>query len=239
MEPEVIQRLLALNATFYQAHALSFAATRRRTQPGVAAILKTIDPSASVLDVGCGHGVVAQQLALHRHTGGYTGIDASPDLLELARQTVDQPGFTFNSADLGQPGWMDGLAPAFTVILAFAVLHHLPGEALRQQTVSDFARLLAAGGRVEVSVWHFLELERLRRRVVPWDRLGLADRELEAGDYLLDWRQGGSGLRYVHHFTSDELAALARGAGLEVTGSWYSDGENRRLGLYQTWQRPG
>jgi tRNA (uracil-5-)-methyltransferase TRM9 len=239
MQAEVVQRLLALNATFYQAHALSFAETRRRPQPGVAAVLKSIDPSARLLDIGCGHGVVARQLALQGHPGGYTGIDASPQLLKLARQAVAQPGFAFYAADLAQPGWSDGLAPAFSVILGFAVLHHLPGNALRQRVASDLARLLDDAGRVEVSVWNFLELERLRRRVIPWDRLGLAPSEVDPGDYLLDWRQRGSGLRYVHHFLPSELAALAESAGLAASAERYADGETGRLGLYQSWAKPG
>jgi tRNA (uracil-5-)-methyltransferase TRM9 len=239
MQPEVAQRLLALNATFYQAQAQSFAETRRRPQPGVAAVLKSIDPSASLLDIGCGHGVVAHQLALQGHAGGYTGIDASPHLLELARQAVHQPGFAFCTADLAQPSWSDGLAPAFSMILAFAVLHHLPGEALRRRVVSDLSRLLDEAGKVEVSVWNFLDLDRLRRRVIPWDRLGLAASDVDPGDYLLDWRQGGSGLRYVHHFTPAELAALAESAGLTTSAERYSDGENGRLGLYQSWAKPG
>jgi SAM-dependent methyltransferase len=237
MQPEVVQRLLALNATFYQAHAAAFAETRRRAQPGVEAVLGTIDPSARVLDIGCGHGVVARLLAKQAHAGGYTGVDASPRLLDIARQAVQQPGFSFSSGDLAQPGWSVRLSPGFSVILAFAVLHHLPGEALRQRVVSDLSRLLDKSGRVEVSVWNFLESERLRRRVIPWERLGLAESDVDPGDYLLDWRQGGSGLRYVHHFTPTELSALARAADLTASAEHYSDGENGRLGIYQSWTR--
>jgi SAM-dependent methyltransferase len=236
MQPEVVQRLLALNATFYQAHAASFASTRRRPQPGVESVLAQLDPSASVLDLGCGHGLVAERLAQRGHAGRYAGIDSSPHLLELARLNVRQPRFTFEQRDLAQPGWSIGLPAPFTTLLAFAVLHHLPGEALRQQVVSDLAGLLDVGGRIEVSVWSFLESEKLRRRVLPWDRLGLDEKLVDPGDFLLDWRQGRHGMRYVHHFSPDELAALARDAGLEASAPRYSDGRTGRLGLYQTWR---
>ena len=235
MQPEVVQRLLALNATFYQAHAASFASTRRRPQPGIEWVLERVDPLASVLDLGCGHGLVAERLAQRGHIGRYAGVDSSPPLLQLARLNVHPPNFSFDQRDLAQPGWPIGLPSPFNVVLAFAVLHHLPGEALRQRVVSDLAPLIAEGGRVEVSVWNFLESERLRRRVVPWDRLGVEVRQVEPGDFLLDWRQGGYGLRYVHHFASGELARLARGVGLEVSQERYSDGETGRLGLYQSW----
>jgi len=237
MQPETVQRLLALNATFYQAHAASFASTRRRPQPGVEWVLERVDPSACVLDLGCGHGLVAERLAERGHIGRYAGVDSSQHLLELARLNVQQPRFSFDHRDLARPGWAFGLPSPFTVVLIFAVLHHLPGDALRRRVVSDLAGLLSEGGRVEVSVWSFLESERLRRRVLPWDRLGLEAREVDPGDFLLDWRQGEYGMRYVHHFTSDELAALAGGAGLKVSAERYSDGESGRLGLYQTWAR--
>jgi hypothetical protein len=58
---------------------------------------------------------------------------------------------------------------------------------------------------------------------------------VDAGDYLLDWRQGGSGLRYVHHFDEAELSALAATTGFRVLETFYSDGEGGRLGLYQVW----
>ncbi|HNT25279.1 MAG TPA: hypothetical protein PKM21_12980, partial [Anaerolineales bacterium] len=57
----------------------------------------------------------------------------------------------------------------------------------------------------------------------------------EPGDYLLDWRQGGRGLRYVHAFGPAELARLAEQTGFVSLESFYSDGEGGRLGLYQVW----
>jgi SAM-dependent methyltransferase len=239
MQPDVVQQLLALNATFYQAHAASFASTRHRPQPGVESALEQVESSASVLDIGCGHGLVAKRLAQRGHRGRYAGVDASPHLLELARRNVHQPGFAFDQRDLALPGWAVGLAAPFSVVLAFAVLHHLPGDALRQRVVSELAALLDERGRVEVSVWSFLQSDRLRRRVLAWDRVGLAEAQVDPGDFLLDWREGEPGVRYVHHFSSDELAALARGVGLEVSLERSSDGETGRLGLYQTWTRAG
>jgi hypothetical protein len=78
---------------------------------------------------------------------------------------------------------------------------------------------------------------RLRARIRPWKTIDLSDDEVEPGDYLLDWRRGGYGLRYVHHFDEGELSILADEAGFEVRETFYSDGENSRLGLYQVWER--
>ncbi|MFN8427257.1 MAG: hypothetical protein U0X87_13510 [Anaerolineales bacterium] len=44
---------------------------------------------------------------------------------------------------------------------------------------------------------------------------GVEASEVDEGDYLLDWRSGGEGLRYVHHFTEAELGKLASASGSE------------------------
>ena len=80
---------------------------------------------------------------------------------------------------------------------------------------------------------------RLQARVVPWEAIGLSQEEVEPGDYLLDWRRGGIGLRYVHHFNEEELQNLATKAGYQIVETFYSDGEGGRLGLYQVWEKRG
>ncbi len=44
-------------------------------------------------------------------------------------------------------------------------------------------------------------------------------------------------LRYVHHFDESELAELAKASGFEIIETFYSDGENKRLSLYQIWKK--
>ena len=70
-----------------------------------------------------------------------------------------------------------------------------------------------------------------------WERIGLTATDVDAGDYLLDWRRGGEELRYVHQFSEEELSALATESGFEVAETFYSDGEGGRLGLYQVWKK--
>jgi len=64
----------------------------------------------------------------------------------------------------------------------------------------------------------------------------LNDDDVDVGDYLLDWRQGGQGFRYVHHFSEAELQTLANETGFSVWHSFYSDGQGGKLGLYQVWE---
>jgi hypothetical protein len=120
--------------------------------------------------------------------------------------------------------------------MAFAVLHHIPGESTRRNILLAVRRLIKDGGLFIQSNWQFLNSEKLKGRVQPWSEAGLAEADVDPGDYLLDWRSGGRGLRYIHVFDDAELVALAAVTGFRVRESFLSDGENDRLGLYQVWE---
>ncbi len=236
MNPTTLSRLLDLNRQFYQTFAIPFSATRHRLQPGVLRILEGISPEDDLLDLGCGNGELAHELARCGHAGSYTGLDFSAPLLEQA--AIGQPAnFSFIQADLSGVDWDASLADnSYNAIFLFAVLHHIPGIEARLHILGKVKPLLEAGGRFFHSEWQFLNSPRLKDRIQPWDKVGLSEAEVDPGDYLLDWRQGGTGLRYVHHFNEEELVSLAAQAGFEVVESFYSDGENGRLGLYQVWK---
>jgi tRNA (uracil-5-)-methyltransferase TRM9 len=236
VNPTTISRLLELNRQFYQTFALPFSATRQRLQPGVLKVLEQISPEDNLLDLGCGNGELAHELARCGHAGSYTGLDFSPPLLDEA--SLGQPSnFRFILADLSGVNWdADLTGNRYDAILAFAVLHHLPGVELRLSLVRKVRSLLDPEGHFIHSEWQFLNSPRLAARVQPWEAIGLSGTDVDPGDYLLDWRQGGTGLRYVHHFSEPELMELAHQAGFEVVDSFLSDGENGRLGLYQTWK---
>ena len=239
MEPAVAQRLIELNRQFYQTFAGPFSATRQRLQPGVLRILERLPLDADILDLGCGNGELWRALDRAGLRGRYVGLDFSPRLLSIASsQQLETSGrASFLIADLAEPGWDVHLPVAsFDFILAFAVLHHLPGRELHRQVLARIHSRLAPGGLFILSVWQFLNSPRLAARIQPWERIGLNPEQVDPGDYLLDWRQGGSGLRYVHQFDSVELKGLARASGFNVLEEFRSDGANGHLGLYQVWQ---
>jgi hypothetical protein len=97
--------------------------------------------------------------------------------------------------------------------------------------------LLKPGGVFLHSNWQFLNSPRLAARVQPWAAAGMSSEELDAGDYLLDWRSGGQALRYVHLFNAEELQGLADQHGFRVLDTFLSDGEGGQLGLYGIWSR--
>jgi SAM-dependent methyltransferase len=236
VRPAVRDELLRINRAFYQSLAEPFAATRPRPQPGVGRVLGRVDPAATVLDVGCGHGVAAGRLLELGFHGRYLGIDSSAPLIELARRRVAASWATFVEADLAvEEGLPAEAAHDCDWILAFAFLHHIPDGELRRRVVASLRNALRPGGSVAVSVWSFGEVERFRRKQVAWDEVGVRAEDVEPGDVLLDWRAGGRGVRYVHRFTSGELEDLARSVELSVVEEFHSDGEGGRMGLYQVW----
>lgn len=216
-----------------------------RLQPGVRSILERLPSSKNILDLGCGNGYLACQVAERYPDISYTGLDNSPDLLALAqRACAGRHNITFHMADLSTYNWDNIVfaAPSsdstiqFATILAFAVLHHLPGEALRVNVLKKVRKLLKPGGLFIHSEWQFLKNPRLRGRIQAWETIGLSEQEVDPGDYLLDWRQGGQGLRYVHHFSESELEEIALATGFIILETFYADGEGGNLGLYQVWQ---
>jgi len=240
MDRKTAAKLISLNSEFYQTFASQFSSTRMRLQPGVMQILDRFPLNADILDLGCGNGEIARELIRRDHRGTYMGIDFSPELLNLARRRVtDHPNFHFFQADISTPNWFPKLANThtkFKIITAFAALHHIPSRYLHLQLLNTTLKLIQIDGCFIHSNWQFLNSEKLRSRIQQWSEIGLTETDVEGGDYLLDWRQGGRGLRYVHHFSEDELSSLASETHFEIIESFYSDGDGGNLGLYQIWK---
>jgi SAM-dependent methyltransferase len=106
----------------------------------------TLVPGAgqATLDLGCGEGRVARDLALRGHR--VTGADVSPTLLDAAREAHPEGDYVLaDAADLPFP---DG---SFDLVIAYNSLmdvDDLPGA------VREAARVLVPGGRLVLSVLH-------------------------------------------------------------------------------------
>ena len=250
MQPEIVEKLHTINKEFYQRFGQAFAQTRRRIQPGVRRVLDEWIRDGHWLDIGCGGGGLAQAWHASELRGSYTGIDFSAALLEEAiagmsgKAPHDVITFLFHNVDLSKTVWPSVLErKVYDGVLAFAVLHHIPAAENRQRLTRQVAELLKPGGLFILSVWQFQHSPKLMARVQPWELAGIHREDVEEGDTLLDWRyhcdeqDTGTGLRYVHLFSREELAALAQTSGFEIIEEFESDGKGERLGLYQVWQK--
>jgi len=235
MNSSTAQRIIDINREFYARFGAEFSSTRQRLQPGVKQIADSLRGDESILDIGCGNGELARELSRRGHRGSYLGVDFSLPLLDAASTSHSFPA-KFAQGDLTSDTWSSNLQPStFDRVFAFAVLHHIPSIEIRLNILRTIKNLLKDDGQFILSNWQFLNSEKLRTRIQSWDQVNIRADELDKDDYLLDWRSGGNGLRYAHHFSGEELSALAEQIGMRVAASFLSDGANGNLGLYQVW----
>jgi tRNA (uracil-5-)-methyltransferase TRM9 len=249
MQAPIIEKIESINQEFYQKFARSFAATRQHVQPGVSRLLGDLPRFGNWLDIGCGNGNLAVALAKKVRRGYYLGLDSSRELLKEAEYNVNRTlhlpemKLEFQFADITDPEWMCILPSIiWDGAMLFAVLHHIPGSQQRQQLCKQIRTLLPPGNLLYLSVWQLKHSQRLMARIKPWDQFGIQPGDVEEGDVLMDWRAKVFGdtkdeaFRYVHIFEEEELHVLAEEAKFTVFDSFYSDGKEGNLGLYQIWR---
>lgn len=111
-------------------------------------------PGERVLDVGCGTGVVARQVASRLGTDGATaGVDVSANMLEVAkacgaRECVTVDWREANAEQLPFPG------SSFDLVLCQFALMFFPDKAA---ALTEMRRVVTREGRVLLSVWQGLD----------------------------------------------------------------------------------
>ncbi|HEX5940871.1 MAG TPA: class I SAM-dependent methyltransferase, partial [Anaerolineales bacterium] len=100
MDSGTAARLIEINRTLYTQFGDSFSATRRRTQPGVGRALGMLQGTDSILDLGCGNGELARELANRGHRAPYLGVDFSLPLLRDAEMQPEGFAVRFLQMDL-------------------------------------------------------------------------------------------------------------------------------------------
>jgi 2-polyprenyl-3-methyl-5-hydroxy-6-metoxy-1,4-benzoquinol methylase len=237
MRKEITNLLNDLNLTFYDELAEAFAASRGASEPGLVRALAQTQPGARILDLGCGQGRVAALLPAGCE---YVGMDFSAEMLAIAERTMNTGQYSgylgsaphFVVGNLLDPAWPTLVPGRYDWVVLRAVLHHIPGAENRQAVVKRATEYLSPQGHLLLANWQFLEIERLRRRLLSWDVVGLLSDDVEPGDYLLNWQREGYGVRYVHLIDEAETVALAEHAGLTIETMFRADGHHNNLTLY-------
>ena len=236
MKTDIIKQIIEVNRQFYQSFGDDFAATRGRIQPGVRKILSEIGRDVPILDLGCGNGEFARQLADAGHAAPYLGVDFSLPLLKNAMRVPEHFPAKLLELDITFKDWSK-IPDTYPLITCFATLHHIPGEETRLRILRNIHQRLTPSGQFIFSNWQFLNSERLVKRIQNWDVVGINESDVDKGDYLLDWRRGGTGFRYAHQYSEEELAHLAEMSEFTIVDTFYSDGSTGNLGLYQVWEK--
>ncbi|HHB89991.1 MAG TPA: class I SAM-dependent methyltransferase [Anaerolineae bacterium] len=240
MKREIQEKLLALNREFYERFGASFSASRFGPQPGWDRIIPYFPRRCAVLDLGCGNGRFALFLDRHLEQVRYVGLEGSETLLRIAREQtagLQHVQATLIPTDLTTSDWAVGFHE-FDVVVALAVVHHIPGFAARAAFVRQAAWCMKPEGVLILSTWRFTHNARMRRKLLPWATIGLSEADIEPGDYLLDWkREDVRGVRYAHELDQEEVSRLAALAGLRVVEQFVADGREGDLSLYSILKR--
>jgi 2-polyprenyl-3-methyl-5-hydroxy-6-metoxy-1,4-benzoquinol methylase len=137
---------------------------------------------ASLLDVGCGEGVLTERWARRLDPARVVGIDLDDPLIAAEWAKRSAPNLTYIAQRAEQLPFADG---EFDLVTAIEVLEHVPDPA---HTVAEMAR--CAGRHVLVSV----------PREPLWRGLNMA-----RGAY---WRELGNTPGHVNHFSKAAITAL-------------------------------
>jgi ubiquinone/menaquinone biosynthesis C-methylase UbiE len=147
--------------------------------------LARVQPGDKVLDVGCGTGTLALEVARREgRVGRVTGIDPSTEQIVRARSKAARHHVPIDF----QIGVIEHLPfpdQMFDVVLSTLMMHHLPTP-LKRQGLAEIARVLKPGGRLIIADFKSKK-----------ERQGLAAR----------FHAGGSGLQ--------DLAGLVEDAGFD------------------------
>ena len=157
-----------------------FRELRQRT-----ATLACIQPGDAVLDVGCGTGTLAMEVARRvGRAGRVAGVDPGTEQIARARAKAARRNLPieFQIGVIEQLPFPD---QTFDVVFSTLMIHHLPAS-LKRQGLAEIARVLKPGGRLVIA-----DFKRKQ------ERTGRAAR----------FHAGGSSMR--------DLAALVKEAGFE------------------------
>ena len=154
----------ALEKTY---HKRDMIRRRRHVREALAA-----QPGDRILDVGCGPGFYARELLDEvGPEGSIVAIDASPDMLALARQRcAGHDNVAFREGNATALPVDDG---AFDAALCVQVMEYVPDTVA---ALREMQRALRPGGRVLVwdvdwgtAWWHSEDPDRMRRVLQAWD----------------------------------------------------------------------
>jgi SAM-dependent methyltransferase len=241
MNSATIRQLDQLNKQFYAQIHQEFAQSRAEPWEGWQQLLEFWPESVKtavrikVLDIGCGTGRFGHFLQQETKPIVYYGIDNSAELLTEAQQKLGGFG-SFIQVELveellTQEHIFADISQTFAVVSMFGVLHHIPSRQLRQKAFCEMAAALQPDGRIWLATWQFNQ-PRFAQKYIQPQSVGVSPEELEPNDFFLPWDRGGHAVRYCHLTTDEEVADLAKEAGLKFVHQFVADGRTHDLNHY-------
>ena len=110
-----------------------------------ARFVREVGADAAVLDYGCGHGRLCDEL-VPRGFANVAGVDYSPEMIEAAKR--EHPTLNVSVVDGSVLPFAD---ESFDAVLLFAVLTCIPSDAAQCELVAQISRVLKRGGLLLLS----------------------------------------------------------------------------------------
>lgn len=141
-DPASLRRAVLHRYRFQGPYVEQYAFWKTRMDPLFAAVDRVAPRQGSILDLGCGYGLVAHWLTLAEPGRSVLGVDHDADKLRVAKAVADAAARTrFEHRDLLQ--WTD--YPACDAVLLCDVLHYFPVEQKRAILQRAFQALRSGG----------------------------------------------------------------------------------------------
>ncbi|TDR77805.1 ubiquinone/menaquinone biosynthesis C-methylase UbiE [Paludibacterium purpuratum] len=170
--------------------------------------LPVIRPGDLVLDLACGPANQLAQIARLNPESRFIGLDASPRMLDLARDTLARQGVDNVTPSYGDVTCLNNLGPASVdTVLCTMSLHHLPDTEALAQTMREIHRVLKPGGGLFLADFGRLKRQATQRHFA-YDRIEQQS-QLFTADFLHSMRAA---------FSLDELRTAIEDAGLAAHG---------------------
>ncbi len=150
----------------------------------------------TVLDIGCGGGILAESMAAHGAT--VTGIDMGDAPLAVAKLHLKESGQKVEYRKISAEDMAREMPESFDVVTCMEMLEHVPDPA---STVAACARLVKPGGQVFFST--------INRNPKSWLFA------IVGAEYVLNMLPKGTH-EYMKFIKPSELERWARQAGLSV-----------------------
>jgi ubiquinone/menaquinone biosynthesis C-methylase UbiE len=173
-------------------------------------IMNKVEPTESILDMGCGTGRFTVPLAA---TGAdVTGLDLTQAMLDRTALKLQDAHLTavLQQGDMAQLPFPD---ESFDVVVSMLALMHIP-LADRQAVFLEAARVLKPGGRVLLSVKNSIF-----ERMFKGDRFAAVDQtDVDHGELIFTHTRSGTEFRAPwHSFAPHDVARLFATAGMTMT----------------------
>ncbi|MFZ6014987.1 MAG: class I SAM-dependent methyltransferase [Patescibacteria group bacterium] len=205
MNDEMKKQLKNEVAEFYEKEGEIFGHTRHHVWELTLDFISKLKDGDNLVDVGAGN---ARLLDVVPEGVNYIGIEPSSTLREFARRRLaHHKNSQMREGGFPKLNLEDGIADAVTCI---AVLHHIPSDQVRRESIQELHRILKPGGKMIISVWNlrakrFFNRETLKTAWLRFSGFAGGDK----GDLYYIWKAGKiPRRRYVHAFTLHEFKFL-------------------------------